>query len=68
LPALYLSIARFFIFYVPLAYVGSLHFGLLGFFGGAVFGNFLMALISWRTFNRAICGEHQLLEKTAETT
>lgn len=68
LSALYLSFMRFFIFYVPLAYVGSLYFGLFGFFGGAVCGNFLMALISWRTFNRAISGEHQLLEKAAETS
>ena len=68
LSALYLSFMRFFVFYVPLAYVGSLYFGLFGFFGGAVCGNFLMALISWRTFNRAISGEHQLLEKAAETS
>jgi putative MATE family efflux protein len=68
LSALYLSIARFFIFYVPLAYIGSLYFGLPGFFGGAVCGNFLMAIISWRTFNRAISAEHQLLETAAETT
>ncbi|NKB32080.1 MAG: MATE family efflux transporter [Pseudomonadales bacterium] len=65
LSALYLSIARFFVFYVPLAYVGSIYFGLFGFFAGAVCGNFLMAMISWRTFNRAISGEHQLKEKTA---
>ena len=32
LSALYLSIARFFVFYVPLAYVGSVYFGLFGFF------------------------------------
>jgi putative MATE family efflux protein len=65
LNALYLSIARFFFFYVPLAFVGSIYFGLFGFFAGAVCGNFLMAMISWRTFNRAISGEHQLQEKTA---
>jgi Na+-driven multidrug efflux pump len=53
---------------VPLAYIGSLYFGLPGFFGGAVCGNFLMAIISWRTFNRAISAEHQLLETAAETT
>ena len=65
LRALYLSVARFFVFYVPLAYVGSIYFGLFGFFAGAVCGNFMMAMISWRTFNRAISGEHQLKEKTA---
>ena len=65
LSALYLSIARFFIFYVPLAYVGSVYFGLFGFFAGAVCGNFAMAIISWRTFNSAISGEHGLQEKAA---
>jgi len=63
--ALSLSIIRFFVFYVPLAYVGSLYFGLFGFFAGAVCSNLLMAMISWRAFNRALSGEQQLLEKTA---
>lgn len=57
--ALYLSSARFFVFYVPLAYVGSQWFGLVGFFGGALCGNLLMAAISLRTFNTAISGEQQ---------
>jgi Na+-driven multidrug efflux pump len=65
LVALYLSVARFFVFYIPLAYFGSLYFGLWGFFAGAVIGNLLMAIISWRTFNRAMNGEEQLLEKPA---
>ena len=60
--ALYLSIARFFVFYVPIAWVGSLYFGLEGFFAGAVCGNFLMAAISWRTFNRALAAEQRLQE------
>ena len=63
--ALYLSVARFFVFYVPLAYLGSRYFGLPGFFTGAVVGNFIMAIISWRTFNRTLKGEHQLQEKVA---
>jgi putative MATE family efflux protein len=62
LSALYLSIARFFIFYVPLAYVGSVVFGLPGFFAGAVVGNLAMAAISWRTFHKALLGEHSLQE------
>ena len=65
LKALYLSIARFFMFYVPLAYLGSLYFGLFGFFAGAVCGNFLMAVISWCTFRHALSGEQQLVETTA---
>lgn len=54
LAALALSIARFFIFYVPLAWLGSRYFGLAGFFGGAVCGNLLMSVISWRAFNYAL--------------
>jgi len=65
LVALYLSVARFFIFYLPLAYLGSVYFGLWGFFAGAVCGNLLMAIISWRTFNRALTGEERLQENTA---
>ena len=64
LNALILSITRFFVFYLPLAYVGSVYFGLYGFFAGAVCGNLLMAMISWRTFKRALSGEQQLLSET----
>lgn len=63
--ALWLSIARFFVFYVPLAWLGSVYFGLWGFFGGAVAGNLLMGLISLATFNRAVNAELRLQEKTA---
>jgi putative MATE family efflux protein len=61
--ALYLSAMRFFVFYVPLAYVGSRFFGLGGLFAGALCGNLLMATISWRAFMRALTGEKQLTEK-----
>ena len=63
--ALWLSIARFFIFYVPLAWLGSVYFGLWGFFSGAVAGNLIMGLISLSTFNRAVIAETRLQEKTA---
>ncbi len=52
--ALYLSIARFFVFYVPLAWLGSMLFGLAGFYGGALLGNVIMAALSWRTFKSAM--------------
>ena len=55
--ALYLSAARFFIFYVPLAWLGSRLFGLPGFFAGALVGNFLMAMVSLRAFHRAVESE-----------
>ncbi|MEC9086104.1 MAG: MATE family efflux transporter [Pseudomonadota bacterium] len=63
--ALYLSIARFFVFYVPLAWAGSLYFGLEGFFAGAVCGNLMMAAISWRAFNRALASEQLLQEASS---
>lgn len=63
--ALYLSAMRFFVFSVPLAYVGSQFFGLPGFFAGALSGNLLMAGISWRAFRRALSGEQQLAEEAA---
>jgi len=58
--ALYLSVARFFVLYVPCAYLGSRFFGLPGFFGGAVFANSLMAIISWITVKRALAAEKAL--------
>ena len=61
--ALWLSIARFFVFYVPLAWLGSVYFGLWGFFAGAVAGNLLMGLVSLITFNRAVNAELRLQEQ-----
>jgi putative MATE family efflux protein len=65
--ALYLSFARFFVFYVPLAWLGSKTFGIAGFFLGAVAGNLLMAALSLRAFSRAQTAEINQLEQ-AETT
>ncbi|TKB45819.1 MATE family efflux transporter [Thalassotalea mangrovi] len=50
--ALALSIIRLFVFYVPLAYLGSLMFDLMGLFAGALLGNLLMALLSYHLFTR----------------
>jgi Na+-driven multidrug efflux pump len=50
--ALMLSIIRLFVCYVPLAYVGSVYYGIEGFFIGGVFGNFIMAMISYRLFDK----------------
>jgi len=57
LAALSLSLARFFLFYVPLAWLGSRLFGLPGLFAGAVCGNLIMSLISWQSFRRALAAE-----------
>ena len=48
--ALFLSIIRLFVCYVPLAYLGSELMGLKGFFIGAALGNVFMAIISYRIF------------------
>jgi putative MATE family efflux protein len=66
--ALYLSSARFFVFYVPLAFMGSQWFGLAGFFGGAFCGNLLMAAISLRSFKKAISEERAIHVDSAENT
>ena len=66
--ALYLSSARFFVFYVPLAFVGSQWFGLAGFFGGALCGNLVMATVSLRSFNKAISRERATQADFVENT
>ena len=66
--ALYLSSARFFVFYVPLAFMGSQWFGLAGFFGGAFCGNLLMAAISLRSFKKAMSEERAIHVDSAENT
>ncbi len=52
--ALWLSILRLFVFYIPLAYLGSQWFGLTGLFWGCVCANLLMAGISFAWFRRAV--------------
>ncbi len=50
--ALGLSVVRLFVCYLPLAYLGSLFYGLPGLFVGALVGNILMAMISYRVFSK----------------
>jgi len=63
--ALVLSIVRLFVCYVPLAYLGSLLYGLEGFFIGALLGNLLMACISYRLFNKQFKTEKTLNQEAA---
>jgi len=58
--ALMLSVIRLFVCYVPLAYLGSVFYGIEGFFIGGVCGNFIMAMISYRLFDRQF--PHELAE------
>jgi len=63
--ALGLSVVRLFVCYLPLAYLGSLLYGLPGLFAGALLGNVVMAMISYRLFTKQFA-ENQcaLLEQT----
>ncbi|QDP01213.1 MATE family efflux transporter [Thalassotalea sp. PS06] len=60
--ALALSIIRLFVFYVPLAYLGSKLFDLNGFFVGALLGNLLMAALSYHLFTRQFAEPECLTE------
>jgi len=55
--ALILSIVRLFVCYVPFAYLGSLFFDLEGLFVGALFGNLVMAGISFHFFSKQFTEE-----------
>lgn len=55
--ALVLSVVRLFVCYVPLAYLGSELYGLLGFFVGALLGNVFMAMVSYRFFSKQFQSE-----------
>jgi len=61
--ALMLSVIRLFVCYVPLAYLGSVYYGIEGFFIGGVCGNFIMAMISYRLFDKQF--PHELAESKA---
>ncbi|QUI70052.1 MATE family efflux transporter [Pseudoalteromonas sp. M8] len=52
--ALILSVIRLFIFYVPIAYIGSQLAGLPGLFAGAALGNLFTAAIAFNWFKKVI--------------
>ncbi|MBD1389575.1 MATE family efflux transporter [Neiella sp. HB171785] len=49
--ALMLSVVRFFVCYLPLAYIGGMLIGVNGLFIGSVVGNVVTAVIAWRWIN-----------------
>ena len=67
LVALALSVIRLFICYVPMAYLGSVYFGLTGFFIGGVIGNLFMAFISYKLFAKQF-GTDAFLKDTEEVS
>ena len=50
--ALWLSVVRLFVCYVPMAYIGSLLYDIEGLFIGALLGNVVMAGISYTLFSK----------------
>ncbi|MFY8275441.1 MATE family efflux transporter [Pseudoalteromonas sp. SSDWG2] len=63
--ALILSIVRLFVFYVPIAYLGSLLADLTGLFVGAALGNLFTAVIAYYWFSRGLqCTEVKTQELT----
>tara|TARA_R110000823_G_scaffold134551_10_gene263436 strand:- start:1584 stop:2960 length:1377 start_codon:yes stop_codon:yes gene_type:complete len=52
--ALFLSIIRLFIFYLPFAYIGNELAGLLGLFIGAAVGNLFTALVAYKWFMKEL--------------
>lgn len=57
--ALKLTFTRLMLLYVPLAYLGSLIWGVIGLFIGAACGNFIAGFIAYRTM-RNVCREQGL--------
>ena len=52
--ALWLSIIRLFVFYVPMAWLGGKMFGVLGVYGGALLANVIIAAIAFYWFRRTL--------------
>ncbi|MFC3120563.1 MATE family efflux transporter [Agaribacter flavus] len=54
LSALILSVIRLFMCFIPIVYLGSLLFGLLGLFWACVIANFIVAVVSYLWFKRIL--------------
>lgn len=52
--AMLLNIARLFVFYIPLAWLGSHFFGLNGLFWGCVVANLFIAIMSYQWFTKEL--------------
>lgn len=62
--AMWLSIIRLFVCYVPIAYLGSYLYGLQGLFWGCVLANALAAVVSYVWFTREIHTQQQNYTQT----
>ncbi|MEL6780325.1 MAG: MATE family efflux transporter [Cyanobacteria bacterium J06597_16] len=56
IPAVVMTVLRMFVFYIPLAYLGSRWFGPLGIFGAATVANGLVGIGAYWWSSRACCG------------
>ena len=63
--ALFLIIIRLIALYLPLAYIGSLYWGITGLFAGAAAGNVIAGVIAYRVIKKVCAGENSLLPVTA---
>lgn len=61
--ALILSVIRLFVCYIPIAYIGSILFGLQGLFWGCVVANFVTAGISYIWFHKDVNRQQHLFEQ-----
>jgi len=52
MPAVAISLVRMFVFTVPLAYVGSMIWGVIGVFAGISIANILSGMLAWVLFRR----------------
>ena len=64
--ALILSFIRLFVCYVPLASIGSYFYGLHGFFIGALLGNLVVAVISYRLFTQQFNNDDFIINKVPQ--
>ncbi|WP_395345385.1 MATE family efflux transporter [Ningiella sp. W23] len=60
--ALILSVVRLFVCYVPIAYLGSMLFGLHGLFWGCVVANFVTAVLSYYWFTKELSEQQHRFE------
>jgi putative MATE family efflux protein len=61
--ALWLSIIRLFVMFVPLSWLGNTFFGLPGLFAGGVIANVITAVIAYRWFMRETNGQAGIIDK-----
>jgi Na+-driven multidrug efflux pump len=68
LSALFLNIVRLFIFYVPIASIGSYLYGLEGLFWGCVIGNVATSILAYSWFNQTLNKEIALARSATESS